>query len=150
MKIVDLAVHQVVTVAPDATVVEAAKLMREHHVGTVVIVESTRSSRNAIGLVTDRDIVVGAIAQDVENLGSIKVEDIAAQELITADADQDVSEVVRLMLTSGVRRIPVVNRVGALVGIVTYDDLMAWMADEVADFARLFSRQRRRERRSRK
>jgi CBS domain-containing protein len=149
MKVMDIATHHVVTVSPTATIVEAARLMREHHVGTVVLVETTRSIRAPIGLVTDRDIVVGAIAQGVDNLADIKVADIAAHDLVVADADREISEVSRLMLASGVRRIPIVNSTGALVGIVTYDDVMAWMADEIADFGRLFARQRRRERKAR-
>ncbi len=150
MKVGELAAHHVVTIGPEASVVEAARLMREHHVGDVVLVEEKDLQRVPIGVVTDRDIVVSVIAQKVQPLDSIMVGDIAARELVVADADQDIADVARTMLAEGIRRVPVVNALGALVGIVTYDDLVAWMADELADFARLFARQRRRERQSRK
>jgi CBS domain-containing protein len=145
MKIIDLATVHVVTARKGASVLDAARLMRENHVGTVVIVGESRSILAPIGLVTDRDIVVGPIAAGVADLAALKVEDIANHELMTADADQEVSEVARMMLASGVRRVPIVNRVGALVGIVSYDDLMSQMAEDLADLTRLYSRQRRRE-----
>ena len=149
MRVVELATRNVSTIRAGASVLEAAKMMRENHVGTVVIVGSSRSMLAPIGLLTDRDIVVGAIAQGVRDLDALKVEDIAAQELIVADAEQDAGEVARVMLSSGVRRVPVVNAMGALVGIVSYDDLMAHMSEELAELSRLFSRQRRREKRAR-
>ena len=150
MKVNELATHQVVTISPTESIVDAARLMREHHVGDVVLVRERESERVPVGLITDRDIVVAAIAQGVDDLSRIRVQDIAAHELVTAGADDDVEEVVRLMLAQGVRRVPVVNALGALVGIVTYDDLVAFMADELADFARLFARQRKREKQIRK
>jgi CBS domain-containing protein len=149
MKIIELATIHVVTIRAGASVGEAARLMRENHVGTVVIVGNNRSMLAPIGLITDRDIVVGPIAAGVKDLETLRVEDIANQELVTADSDQEVSEVARMMLTSGVRRVPIVNATGALVGIVSYDDLMSNMAEDLADFTRLYSRQRRRETKAR-
>ena len=149
MRIIDLATIHVVTIRAGASVGEAARLMRENHVGTVVIVGDNRSMLAPIGLITDRDIVVGPIAAGVKDLETLKVEDIANQELVTAEADQEISDVARMMLTSGVRRVPIVNVAGALVGIVSYDDLMSNMAEDLADFTRLHSRQRRRETKAR-
>lgn len=145
MRIIELATVHVVTIRRGASVLEAARLMRENHVGSVVIVGDNRSILAPVGLITDRDIVVGPIAAGATDLDSLKVEDIANQELLMADADQEVSEVARMMLTSGVRRVPIVNATGALVGIVSYDDLMSKMAEDLADLTRLYSRQRRRE-----
>jgi CBS domain-containing protein len=149
MRIIDVATAHVVTIRKGASVLEAARLMRENHVGTVVIVGENRSILVPIGLITDRDIVVGPIANGVADLSRLRVEDIANQELLTAEADQEASAVARMMLASGVRRVPVVNAVGALVGIVSYDDLMSNMAEELADLSRLYSRQRRREAKAR-
>lgn len=150
MKIGELATQQVVTSNSEATILDAARLMREHHVGDVVIVAMKDLERVPIGLITDRDIVVAVVAQDIQDLGSIRAVDVASQHLVTADADDSVEEVIAKMLAQGVRRVPVVNSLGALVGIVTYDDLVAWMAEELAGFARLFTRQRRREQQMRK
>ena len=146
MKIFELATHKVVTISKEASIVEAAKLMREHHVGTVVIVDLVQSEQVPIGLVTDRDIVVDAVAQAADSITRIKVKDIAAKELVTADADTEAFDVMHMMIAARVRRIPIVNALGALVGIVTYDDLMCWVVEEAADFSQLFIRQRRRER----
>jgi CBS domain-containing protein len=149
MRVIELATVHVVTIRQGATVLEAARLMRENHVGSVVIVGPNRSMLAPIGLVTDRDIVVGPIAAGVSDLERLKIEDMAAQELVVAEADQEVTDVARMMLTSGVRRVPVVNTAGALVGIVSYDDLLSNMAENLADFTRLYSRQRRREQKAR-
>lgn len=145
MRIIDVANVRVVTIRKGASVLEAARLMRENHVGSVVIVGESRSILAPIGLVTDRDIVVGPIAAGVADLAALKIEDIANQDLLTADADQEIADVARMMLASGVRRVPIVNAAGALVGIVSYDDLMSTMAEDLADLTRLHSRQRRRE-----
>lgn len=145
MRIIEMATVHVVTIRAGASVLEAARLMRENHVGTVVIVGDNRSMLAPIGLITDRDIVVGPIAAGVTDLAKLKVEDIANHDLVLADADQEVSEVARMMLASGVRRVPIVNRGGGLVGIVSYDDLMSMLAEDLADLTRLYSRQRRRE-----
>jgi CBS domain-containing protein len=145
VKIIDLATLHVVTIRKGASVQDAARLMRENHVGTVVIVREDRSMLAPIGLVTDRDIVVGPIATGVTDLGALKIEDIANHELFTADADQEISEVARMMLASGVRRVPIVNAAGALVGIASYDDLVSRLAEDLADLTRLYARQRRRE-----
>ena len=149
MRIVELATVHVVTVRRGSSVREAARLMRENHVGSVVIVGANRAVLVPVGVITDRDIVVGPIATGVTDLEALKVEDIANQDLVVADANQEVAEVARMMLTSGVRRVPIVNGAGALVGIVSYDDLMSALAEDLADFTRLYSRQRRREQKAR-
>lgn len=150
MRVLDIATKDVVTISPKASIREAAKLMRERHVGTVVIVDVLPTKTVPIGLITDRDIVVGPVAQDVDDLGSIRVEDIASKELQTVRGDRRVEEAARMMLSAGIRRMPVVDSDSNLTGIITYDDLTSYLADELADFARVYSRQQRREQRVRK
>jgi CBS-domain-containing membrane protein len=77
---------------------------------------------------------------------SITVRDVMGRELITAGADEDLSHVLKRMQNHAVRRMPVINSLEALVGIVTYDDLIRELSEELADFTRLFSRQIARER----
>jgi len=135
VKVSDIAAHQVVTMAKTASLVEAARLMREHHASHVVLVDATATARIPVGLITDRDIVL-AIAAGAVELDTIQVGSLSNRELISADADEDLESVVRLMIVQGVRRMPVVNSLGALVGIVTYDDVVAKLAAELAALAR--------------
>ncbi|MCK6551292.1 CBS domain-containing protein [Myxococcota bacterium] len=149
MKVSELASRNVVTISPDATVVDAAKLMREHHVGDVVVVERNLQGRVPVGIVTDRDIVVGVVAQGVERPADVFVRDIMGRELITAGADESVSDVLRRMRRFGVRRIPVINSIEVLVGIVTYDDLVHVLVEQLAEFTRLLPEQPEHERQRR-
>jgi CBS domain-containing protein len=137
MKIGEVATHQVVTIGRSASVVEAARTMKEHHVGQLVLVAEKESERVPVGLITERDLVISVLAEGAQNLAAIRVGDIASKELMVADSDEDAEEVARKMLALGLRRVPVVNALGALVGLATYEDLVAWMTGELADFAQL-------------
>ena len=106
------------TVAPDASVVEAARTMRERDTGIVPVVENGK----LIGTVTDRDIVVRLIAEG-RDPRSATVREIASTDLVTVDPQQDLDEGLRLMARHKVRRLPVVETDGRLVGIVSQADV---------------------------
>lgn len=137
---------EVVVIAADASVVEAAKLMRKRHVGDVIVVREEGIIQKPLGIITDRDIAVGIVAQGVSNPETINVADILGRSLITVPADEDVIEAARTMWSRGVRRMPVVDEDGSLVGILTFDDVIRWIAEELADLTRLMPRQQERER----
>ena len=134
MKIGDLATSRVVTIGRQGTALEAARSMREHRVGEVVLVDETPSARVPLGLLTDRDIV-GAAAEGAD-LASLRATEIASRDPLIADADQDIDDVVRAMQKRSVRRALIVNPLGELVGVVAYEDVVAWMAEELAEIAR--------------
>lgn len=113
---------------------EAARLMRDHHVGSLVIVEETTQGRIPIGILTDRDITVAVVAQD-HDARNIAVGDTMSANLITVREEDSVVDALRLMRRRGVRRVPVVKREGTLAGIVTVDDLLAIVARELSDLA---------------
>jgi CBS domain-containing protein len=106
------------TVSPDQTVVDAAKVMREVDTGIVPIVEGDR----LVGVVTDRDITIEVVAQG-KDPQSTKVTDAASRDLVTIDPQQDLDEALRLMAKHQVRRLPVVEEDGKLVGIVAQADV---------------------------
>jgi CBS domain-containing protein len=106
------------TVEPDASVVEAARTMRERDTGIVPVVENGK----LIGTVTDRDIVVRLIAEG-RDPGSATVREIASTDLVTVDPQQELDEGLRLMAQHKVRRLPVVEDDGRLVGIVSQADV---------------------------
>jgi CBS domain-containing protein len=149
MTIGELCNREVAIVEPDATVFEAARRMREHHVGDLVVVEERAGHRWPVGILTDRDLVVGVLADDADHIGQLTVGDVMREGVLTANEAQSVNEVVEKMKDHAIRRMPVVDERGALVGIVAFDDLIELIAEELGDLAQLLARQRRRERQER-
>lgn len=106
------------TLASSSTVVEAARVMRDADAGSVPIVEGDR----LVGTVTDRDIAVRVVAEG-KSPESTTIGEIASRELVTIDPQQDLDEALRLMARHQVRRLPVVEEDGRLVGIVAQADI---------------------------
>jgi CBS domain-containing protein len=133
--------------ARDASV-QAAMLMRKHHVGDVVVVDEPDGERMPVGIVTDRDIVVSVIALGFDPLG-LQVGDIMTDDLLVAQSHDDVTHTIERMRLRGIRRVPMVGEGGVLAGIVSADDLLRFLAEEMEDLARISPYQQQHERRSR-
>jgi len=136
--------REVVFARRDETVRAAAQLMREHHVGDLVVVDERDGRRVPAGILTDRDIVVGIVAKHLYP-DVLAVGDVIGPELVIAKESDGVSETIELMRAKGVRRIPVIDAAGALVGIVTADDMLDLLAEELSGLSRIVSREQRRE-----
>jgi CBS domain-containing protein len=108
-----------------SNVMEAARLMRDEDVGIVPVVEGEK----LIGTVTDRDIAVRVVAEG-KSPENTTVGEIASRELVTIDPQQDLDEALRLMARHQVRRLPVVEEDGKLVGIVAQADIARSASDE--------------------
>jgi CBS domain-containing protein len=106
------------TVSSDATVVEAARVMRDDDVGLVPVVDGDR----LVGTVTDRDIAIRVVAEE-RDPSSTTVREVASTDLVTIDPEQELGEALRLMAQHQVRRLPVVEEDGRLVGIVAQADV---------------------------
>jgi CBS domain-containing protein len=133
--------REVVVGTPDMTVSVAAKLMRQHHVGSVVIVDQMNGGRGfPVGIITDRDIVVEITAMDL-NAGAITVGDIMCTDLMTARESEGVLETMQIMRYKGVRRLPIVSEQGRLVGIVTIDDLLELLSDQLGELAKVIMKE---------
>jgi len=145
MRIKDICSRVVVVAEPGTDLREAARLMRDHHVGALVVVEGTDGSRRPIGIVTDRDIVVEVVAAVGVEPESVKIGDVMSRELVVANEDVGVFEAVDLMQDRGARRLPVVDADGRLIGIITLDDVLRMVAGELTALAiaaqRSFSRE---------
>jgi CBS domain-containing protein len=122
MRTGDVCRTQVVTAPPTAALPEVAKLMRRHHVGSVVVVDAN-DAKKPLGIVTDRDIVVEVVAtgQDVR---TITAGEIMSAPLVTGLDTDDASWTLKVMRDRGVRRLPVLDAGGAMIGIVALDDLL--------------------------
>jgi CBS domain-containing protein len=129
-------------------VVEAAKLMRHHHVGDVVVVEEKEGVNVPVGIVTDRDIVIEVLAEDVEP-ASVSVADIMSSELAKVREEDELLQTIQFMRSRGVRRLPVVDAQGGLVGILTVDDVLDLVAEQLSDLVGLATREQYRESKTR-
>lgn len=112
------------TIEPDKPVADAAKLMRDEDVGLAPIVEGDR----LVGALTDRDIAIRVVAEG-KDPASTPVREVASTDVVTVDPEQDLDEALNLMAQHQVRRIPVVEQDGRLVGVVAQADV-ARQADE--------------------
>lgn len=144
MRIGEICTGEVAHCKRDITLQQAALLMRTHHVGDLVVVEQPNGEQIPVGIVTDRDIVVIVIAEGLDP-SSITVGDIMTTGLVTVSEDEDVYETIENMRFKGVRRLPVVNQVGGLIGIVTVDDLVEFLAQEMTELSRVSTRQQTQE-----
>ncbi len=142
MPIAEICNREVIVMQREESVLDAAKLMRERNVGTVVVVEGDEPGRVPIGIVTDRDLVVEIIALQVDP-AMVRIGDIVVPKLVTVRDDCGVYEAIRFMRSKGVRRLPVVDGNGTLLGIVTLDDLLGLLAEELGALAKLVEHERK-------
>ena len=140
--------REVVIANRETGIVELAQLMRQHHVGDVVIVDSSSEKAVPIGIVTDRDIVLEVIARE-KPLDSITADDIMCRELLVAKEQDGIWTILQRMRTKGIRRMPVVNEQDSLEGIITADDLLELLAEELNLLAKVHLRGQKQERETR-
>jgi CBS domain-containing protein len=148
MNISDICTVQTISCTRDETVQGAALLMRKHHVGDLIVVDGSNGEAIPAGIVTDRDIVVSIVALGLDP-ESLLVGDIMSDDLLTCREDDDVYQTIEHMRVRGIRRVPVVNRKGGLAGIVSADDLLEFLAEEMGDLSRISGSQQAHEKRAR-
>ncbi len=146
MTIGSICKRNVAVVPKGESIVDAAKRMRLLHVGTVVVVDQREGKQVPVGILTDRDIVLSIVASDAEHLPFLNVSDAMSDDLLTAVEDTTLSDALRLMQDRGVRRLPVVDHAGTLSGIVTADDVIRFLADELNQVVKLMNHEERVER----
>jgi CBS domain-containing protein len=126
----------------------AAQLMREKHVGALAVVDERNGDRIPVGIITDRDIVIAVVAKGLD-ADTLLVGEAMSADLVTARESDGVSECIAKMRAKGVRRVPVVDARGALVGIVSADDFLDLLAEELSGLARMIASEQRREAKTR-
>lgn len=136
--------RQVVICGRDDSIQNAAELMRDNHVGDVIVVEHKEGKHFPIGILTDRDIVIEVLAEGV-NLNDIAVNDVMSSELISVKEDDYIIETIEQMRDRGIRRVPVVNQEGSLEGILAVDDAIELVAELLSNLVKLFKHEFNRE-----
>jgi CBS domain-containing protein len=136
MPIDSLIKRPVQSLPPEASCADAARMMRDANVGSVVV---TREGR-PLGVVTDRDLAVRVVAegQDAER---IELGEIMSGEPIFLAGERDIPQLIAAMRDLGVRRIPIVDDEGLLSGIVALDDLLLLLADQLGGLAQCIRRE---------
>jgi len=139
-----------VTIAFGSTpLVEAARLMREQHVGCLVVVDDSTGRRRVVGVLTDRDIVTAVVAPGLVP-GALTVGDVMSADVATAQEDDSLIDLMRTMRAKGVRRVPVLGAQGELVGIASLDDVLVILSEELSLLVAAIDREGLRERQMRR
>ncbi|MGD2137590.1 MAG: CBS domain-containing protein [Gammaproteobacteria bacterium] len=136
----ELCNRDVITARRDSTLSDAARLMRDHHVGSLIVVDETAGSVKPVGILTDRDIVIEVIAKDI-GIGDVSVGDIMSYALLKVCETDSVFETAQRMRARGVRRVPVTSGSGELTGVLALDDILELLSEELSLLARLTSRE---------
>ena len=128
MKIQDVMTPDPSSVTPDSPVRDAARIMKEEDVGIVPVVDD-QSSRKLVGVITDRDLAIRIVAEERDT--STRVGDVmTVSDLTTCAPDVDLDEAMDAMGAEQVRRIPIVDERGSLVGIVSQADVVRKARDD--------------------
>ncbi|WP_297323792.1 CBS domain-containing protein [Nitrosomonas sp.] len=144
MTVGEICNREVIVIQRDATVLEAAKLMRQYHVGAVIVVDKHNDRQIPVGIVTDRDLVVEVLATELDET-VITVGDIMTPEVFTVKESASTHDAIELMRRKTSRRLPVVDETGELVGILTLDDALQIVSEELLDLAKLVRYEQKKE-----
>jgi len=148
MKAGELCNREVVTATRETIIPEAARLMRDHHVGSLVIVEMHEGRKEPVGIITDRDLVIEVIAEHID-FDTVTVGDIMSYALLKISEQESVFDTAQRMRARGVRRVPVISGTGELIGILALDDMLELLSEELSLLAKLTSREGEQEQKKR-
>lgn len=150
MNVGQICQRRAITVQPTDELRTAAKLMRENHVGFLVVVQPSlpEGGLEPIGVITDRDIVISTLALDVDPR-SVSVGDVMTRKPAVALAQDSVADALHQMRHRGVRRLPVVGDYGKLIGVIALDDILTQGANEIIAAAAVIDKARDPENRAR-
>jgi CBS domain-containing protein len=146
MTVGDICKRNVVVAPPSETIVDAAKRMRMTHVGDLVVVETRNGRHVPLAIITDRDIVISVVAGDPDHINYLLVRDVMSTDLVTAQEEDTIEASLQKMHEHGVRRLPIVDATGALVGILTLDDVLQYLTGQQSELVALVAREQQHER----
>lgn len=136
MNISSICTRRLVAVDGGSTLFQAAAMMREQHVGALVITHSVGAGACVTGIVTDRDLVIDVLAQGLDPAG-MKVGELASETIVSVSESADLADAMAVMEAHGVRRVLVTDAQERVVGVVALDDLMDACAEEIAGLSKV-------------
>ena len=149
MLLKEICTPDVVYCGAETSALAAARLMRERHVGDVVVVDEPTGDQTPIGVVTDRDLVMEVLALERDPT-RVCVREFMRTPVVVAQTDEDASQAIERMKVNGVRRIPVMDEERKLAGIVSLDDLLKQLAADASTLVEIVAREQNREHRTRR
>lgn len=148
MTVEHLVTRHVATVDTSATIVDAAREMRNRHVRALVVTETQGAVQRPVGMITDRDLVVAILALDLPPAG-LTAGDVMSAHPFTLRPEDDADAAIRRMRGLGARRAPVVDARGHLCGLFSVDDYLEHLANGLREVSILIAQERREEEKSR-
>ena len=136
----ELCNRDVVTATTDMTILDAARLMRDQHVGCLVVIATKDDRIEPVGMLTDRDIVIEVIAEGID-INQVTVGDIMSYAVLKVPENESIFDTAQRMRARGVRRVPVVSNTCSLLGILAFDDILEMLSEELSVLSRLTSRE---------
>ena len=140
MKLGNLCCRPPVSVPGNASVSDVVRLMHQERIGAVIVTQAPADQAVVVGIVTDRDIVQAQLAH-VADFSQLNTADIMSRDPLVLNEQDDIAEALQRMRTRGVRRAPVITGSGALLGLVSTDDLLAQLAQDLSGLASIVARQ---------
>jgi len=140
----DLCTPDVACCSGQTTALEAARLMRSKHVGDLVVVSDVEGERAPLGIVTDRDLVLEVLGKGLDP-ATTRVSTLLSRPVVLAAETEDTAQVLERMRAHGVRRVPVVDGQGSVVGILTFNDLLRQFVTDASGLLEIMAKGRSRE-----
>lgn len=147
MNVGNLCQREVVTLTPGTGLISAARVMRQQHVGYIVVVEpaETAGERKVVGVLTDRDIVVSVVARDADPR-QLTVGDVMSRDPLLVNESCSLEAALTFMQDAGVRRVPILTHGGVLAGVLALDDALSAVAVQLDKMAYCISNEQKVER----
>lgn len=144
----ELCSREVITATREMSIREAAQLMRDRHVGSLIVVEGSGDPQKPVGILTDRDIVIEVIAENV-GVDEVAVGDVMTYALLKVNVQDSILDTAQRMRARGVRRVPVIEATGELAGILALDDILELLSEELSLLTRATAREAEQEKKKR-
>ena len=144
MTVSEICNREVRTIQRDGSVLEAARMMRQYHVGALIVIDKVNDRVIPVGVITDRDLVVEVLATGLDK-EAITVDDVMTQELFAVKENTAIHDAFNFLRRKTIRRLPIINDNGELVGILTTDDIMEILSEEMLDLAKLIRYEHKKE-----
>ena len=141
LKVIDMAVHKVAVITPEKSIRESSRQMRFEHVGSLVVVDQ---DGKPIGMLTDRDITIEGVARGVD-VDQTTVRDLMTAPVVTATESEGMVTALARMREFGIRRLPIIDSEGKLVGVVTNSNLIKELSELLDGLVRNISSSKTRE-----
>jgi CBS domain-containing protein len=131
--------RHVITVEPEASLLEAMQVMADNHIGCVVVVIGKAKSRKPVGMLTERDVLVAIASEEIRNVKKTKVKAVMTHYLITVGPKRQLQKAIELMDGNKIKKLPVVDNEGKLIGIITASDIISNQPKAVKKIRHLIS-----------